>query len=98
MHFFKWMDGWPAMETDAGRVVMNTPATSSITFVYSGAADASGNHTLYFQGCQQSLGNEVLEVNCMPWTQLTRIVLISITYQSHRASKHSAAGKEVVRT
>ena len=55
MHFFKWMDGWPAMETDAGRVVMNTPATSSITFVYSGAADASGNHTLYFQGCRQSL-------------------------------------------
>ena len=28
----------------------------------------------------------------------TSIVLISITYQSHRASKHSAAGKMVVRT
>ena len=92
------MDGWPAMETDAGRAVMKTPATSATTFVYSGAADASGNHTLYFQGCRQSLGIEVLEVICMLWTQLTRIVLISITYQSHRASKHSAAGKEVVRT
>ena len=22
-----WMDGWPAMETDAGRAVMKTPAT-----------------------------------------------------------------------
>ena len=43
-------------------------------------------------------GNEVLEVICMPWTQLTRIELISINYQSHRASQHSAAGKEVVRT
>ena len=58
------------METDAGRAVMKTPATSATTIVYSGAADASGNHTLYFQGCRQSLGNEVLEVICMPWTQL----------------------------
>ena len=23
----QWMDGWPAMETDAGRAVMKTPAT-----------------------------------------------------------------------
>ena len=92
------MDASPAMETDAGRAVMKIPATSATTFVYSCAADASGNSTLYFQGCQQSLGIEVLEVICMLWMQLTRIVLISITYQSHRASKHSAAGKEVVRT
>ena len=92
------MEGWPAIETDAGRAVMKTPATSATTFVYRDAADASGNHTLYFQGCRQSLGNEVLEGICMPWTQLTRIVLIPITYQSHRASKRSAAGKEVVRT
>ena len=65
---------------------MKTPATSVTTIVYSGAADASGNHTLYFQGCRQSLGIEVLEVICMLWTHATRIVLISITYQSHRAS------------
>ena len=39
------MDGWPAMETDAGRA-----ATSATIFVYSGAADASGSHTLNFQG------------------------------------------------
>ena len=24
-----WMDGWPAMETDAGRAVMKTPATKA---------------------------------------------------------------------
>ena len=24
-----WMDGWPAMETDAGRAVMKTPATNN---------------------------------------------------------------------
>ena len=27
--FTKWMDGWPAMETDAGRAVMKTPATKA---------------------------------------------------------------------
>ena len=58
------MDGWPAMATDAGRAVMKTPATSATTFVYSGAADASGNQTLYSQGCRQSLGNKVIEVIC----------------------------------
>ena len=26
---FGWMDGWPAMETDAGRAVMKTPATKA---------------------------------------------------------------------
>ena len=50
------------METDAGRAVMKTPATSATTFVYSGAADASGNYTLYFQGCRISLGIEVIKV------------------------------------
>ena len=25
----RWMDGWPAMETDAGRAVMKTPATKA---------------------------------------------------------------------
>ena len=40
------MDGWPAIETDAGRAVMKTPATLAGTFVYSGAAVASGNHTI----------------------------------------------------
>ena len=64
------MDGWPAMETDAGSAVMKTSAALATTFVYSGAADASGNHTLYFHGCRQSLGIEVLEVNSMLWTQL----------------------------
>ena len=59
------MDGWPATETDAGSAVMKTPATLATTFVYSDAADASGNHTLYFKGCQQALGKEVLEVICM---------------------------------
>ena len=64
------MDGWPAMETDAGRAVMKTPVTSATTFVYSSVADASGNHTPYFQGCRQSLGIEVLDVICLLWTQL----------------------------
>ena len=36
-----------------------------------GAVDASGNHTLFFQGCRLSLGYEVLEVICMLWTLLT---------------------------
>ena len=49
------------METDAGRAV-KTLVTSATTFVYSGAADACGSHILYFQGCGQSLGIEVLEV------------------------------------
>ena len=44
------MDGWPAMETDAGRAMMKTPVTSATTFVYSCAADASDT-TFYFQGC-----------------------------------------------
>ena len=85
------------METDAGRAVMKTPATKAKD-LFKVVLPTPVATTLYFQGCRQSLGNEVLEVICMPWTQLTRIVLISITYQSHRASKHSAAGKEVVRT
>ena len=29
---------------------VKTPLTSATTLVYSGVADASGNHTLYFQG------------------------------------------------
>ena len=41
------MDGWPAMDMDADRAVMKTPATSATTFVYSGAVDASGNHTTF---------------------------------------------------
>ena len=65
------------METDAGSAVMKTPATSATTFVYSGAADASGNYTLYFQGCRISLGIEVIKVICMLWTHAMRIVLIS---------------------
>ena len=40
-------------------------------FVSSSDADASGNHTLYFQGCQQSLSNELFEVICLLWTQLS---------------------------
>ena len=64
------MDGWTVMQTDAGKTVMKTPATSATTFVQSGAADASSNHTLYSQGCRQSLGNKVLEVICILWTQL----------------------------
>ena len=47
----KWMDGWPAMETDAGGAVMKTPATSATTFVYSGVADASGKHTHFIELC-----------------------------------------------
>ena len=53
------MDGWPPMDMDAGMALMKTPTT---TFVSSGAAEASDNHDLYFQGGQQSFGNEVLEV------------------------------------
>ena len=45
------MDGWPTMGRDVGSAVMKTPETLATTFVYKGAADASGNHTLYFQGC-----------------------------------------------
>ena len=62
------MDELPGMKTDAGRAVMKTPATLAASFVLSGAVDASGNHTLFFQACRQSLGNEVLEVTCMLWT------------------------------
>ena len=29
----KLMDGWPALETDAGRAVMKTAATKAATFV-----------------------------------------------------------------
>ena len=53
------MDEWPDMETDAGRALMKTSATSATTLVYGGAADASDNHTPYFQDCRQSLGIEV---------------------------------------
>ena len=78
------MDGWPAMETDAGRAVMKTPATSATTFVLSGAAHTRGNQTLF------------PELSTITWQRGTRsdlhaldaathIVLISITYQSHRA-------------
>ena len=63
-------DGWPPTETDAGRPVMKTPVTLDYTFISSGASDASGNHTLYFQGCQQSLVNKVLELICISWPQL----------------------------
>ena len=42
-----WMDGWLAKEMDAARAVMKTPETSGTTFVYSGPADASANHTLF---------------------------------------------------
>ena len=91
------MDGCPAMETDAVRTSMKLPATKSKA-LFKVVMLAPVATTLYFQGCRPSLGNEVLEVIWMPWTQLTRIVLISITYQSHIGSKHSAAGIEVVRT
>ena len=40
------MEGWPAIETDAGRAVMKTPATSATTFVYRGAANPDRDHTL----------------------------------------------------
>ena len=42
----EWMDGWPAIETDAGKALMMTPATSATTFVYRGAANPSKDHTL----------------------------------------------------
>ena len=54
-------------------------------FVSSGDTDASGNHTLYFQGCQQSLSNEFIRSNLPALDAAIRIVLISITYQSNRA-------------
>ena len=53
------MDEWPAVETDAGRAVMKTSAIVATIFVLSGVVDDNGNHTLYFQGCRQSLGTEV---------------------------------------
>ena len=66
------------MEMNAGRALVKTLTTSATlvvqtqlyiilaatTFVESGAADASGNRTLYFQRYRPSLGNEVLEVIC----------------------------------
>ena len=79
------MDGWSAMATDASRAVMKITATSATMFLYSGATNASDNPTFYFQGCRQSLGIKVVEVIRMLWTQITHIVLIFITYQSHRA-------------
>ena len=51
MHCFLfngWMDGFPAIQTDAGTAVIKTPATKATTVVKSGAFDASGNHIFYF--------------------------------------------------
>ena len=56
---------WPAMETVDDKAMMKTPATKATTFVLSGAANASGNHTLYSEGCRPSIGNQVLEVTCI---------------------------------
>ena len=58
------MDGWPAMETDAGRAVMKTPATKAKD-LFKVVLLTPVTTTLYFKGCQQSLDNEVLEVICM---------------------------------
>ena len=77
------MDGWPAMETDGGRAVMKTPATKAQVCLF-------GLSTIT---CQRSTRSDLHALDGP-----TRIALISITYQSHIASKHSAAGKEVVRT
>ena len=41
-----WMAGCIVTETDAGRAVMKTPATSATTFVYRGAANPDRDHTL----------------------------------------------------
>ena len=45
------------MQKDAGRVVMNTP----VNFVYSGAADASCNHTPHFHAVDSYLATKYLK-------------------------------------
>ena len=66
----KWMDGLAALETDTDRAAMKTPVTKDTIFVENGAANVSGSHTIYFQGCRHSLGNEVHKVICMLWSQI----------------------------
>ena len=75
------MDGWMARHGDGCRQDCNEDASNLDYYLCSqGATEAIGNHTLYFQGCRQSFGIEVLEVDAA-----THIVLIPIIYQSHRA-------------
>ena len=61
------MDGWLAIETDVGKAVLKTSPTKATSLVLIRAADASGNHTLYIQGCRQSYSNEASHIFKSAW-------------------------------
>ena len=68
------------METDAGGLWWRH-LQPRLRLCFKWCPGARGNHTFY----SQSFGIKVLEVICILLDAATRIVLISITYQSHRA-------------
>ena len=75
------MDGWPTTETDVGRAVMKTPAIKAKVNVVKPAPVATtlpmSTLTITWQRSTRS------DLHALD--AATRIVLISITYQSQRA-------------
>ena len=92
----RWMDDIPTMETKTGRALMKPPASKVTAFVLTGAADALGNHILFFPGMLIINRERDTRSDFHALNAATRTVLISITYQFQRAG--SVARRYTVRT
>ena len=94
-----WMDGWPTMEMDAGRAVMKTPATK-VKDLFKVVLPTPVATTLSIsRAVDNHLAKKYSKWSACPGRSLPVLYWYpSPISPTEPVSKHSTAGKEVVRT